>query len=74
MGTKFTCTTKFWYVQSGDGVKKPILQFKEDRGDRYERYRIWYDQQSSICFFQPVKFFIIYFYFQSICGVLADCR
>ena len=23
-------TTKFWYVQSGDGVKKPILQLKED--------------------------------------------
>ena len=38
MGTKFT--TKFWNVQSGDGVKKRILQFKEDQGDRYERYQI----------------------------------
>ena len=32
MGTKFT--TKFWYVRSGDAAKKPILQFKEDQGDR----------------------------------------
>ena len=32
MGTKFTTT--FWYVQSGVGVKKPILQFKEDQGER----------------------------------------
>ena len=36
MGTKFT--TKFWYMGSGGGVKKPILQFKEDQGDRYEWY------------------------------------
>ena len=26
------------YMRSEDGVKKPILQFKEDQGDRYERY------------------------------------
>ena len=36
MGTKFT--TKFWYMGSGGGVKKPILQFKEDQGDGYEWY------------------------------------
>ena len=53
MGTKFTTT--FWYVQSGDGVKKPILQFKEDQGDRYG-YRIRYNRQISIYFFQLEKF------------------
>ena len=34
MGIKFT--TKFWFMQSGeirDGVKRPMLQFKEDQGD-----------------------------------------
>ena len=49
-------------MQSGDGVKRPILQFKEDQGDRYERYRIRYDQQISIYFFSTGKFFdSIYF-------------
>ena len=54
MGIKFT--TKFWCVKSGDGVKKPILRFKEDHGDRYECYQIQYDHQISIYFFQPEKF------------------
>ena len=54
MATKFA--TKFWYVQSGDGVKKPILQFKEDQGDRYERYWIRYDRQISIYFFNRKSF------------------
>ena len=75
MGTKFT--TKFWYVQSGDRVKKPVLQFKEVQGD--ERYRIRYDRQISIYFFQPVKFLTIYFYsifsrFVVYLTVSAGCR
>ena len=36
MGIKFT--TKFWFVQSEDGVKRPMLQFKEDQVDWYEQY------------------------------------
>ena len=54
MGTKFT--TKCWYVRSGDGVKKPILPFKEDHGDTYERY----DQQISISCFQLKKFLTLF--------------
>ena len=50
------------YMQSGDGVKKPILQFKEDQRDRYEHYRIRYNRQISIYFCQLVKFLTIYFY------------
>ena len=77
MGTKFT--TKFLYVQSGDRVKKLILQFKEDQGDRYKCYWIRYIWHFSIYFFQPVKFFTIYFYsifswFVVYLRVLADCR
>ena len=73
MGTKFT--TKFLYVQSGDGVKKPILQFKKDQGDtcKYKRYnyRIQYDRQISIYFSTGKVFDYLYLlYFQSICGLL----
>ena len=54
MGTKFT--TKFWYVQSEDGVKRPILHFKEDQGDRYEQY----DRVLSTDFLFQLT--LIYFY------------
>ena len=43
---------------SGDGVKKPILQFKVDQADRYEPY----DRQISIYCFQ--------LYLQSIFGLV----
>ena len=53
MGTKFT--NKFWYVWSGDGVKKPILQFKGDQGDRYDR-------QISIYFFRLDTFLTLFIF------------
>ena len=57
MGTKFT--TKFWYMQSGDGVIRPILPFKEDQGDSYEQYA-W---QISITFFNWKRFLTLSYFF-----------
>ena len=56
LGSKFI--TKCWYVQSGDGVKKPLLPFKEDQGDTYE----WYNGKISISFFQLEKFSTLFIF------------
>ena len=67
MGTKFT--TKFWYMQSEDRVKKHILQFKEDQGDRYESCWIRYDWQISIYLSTAFEYLFL-LYFQSVFGLL----
>ena len=54
MGTKFT--DKYRYVRSGDRVKKAILPFKEDQGDRYERYDL----------VQSTDFYLLFFNWKSL--------
>ena len=68
------CTTKFWYVQSGNRVKKHILLFKGDQENRYElgtNGMIRYNRQISFTFFSWKSFFYLFILcFQSICGLL----